>query len=77
MELGKRFKSIALLMHEVFQTIDGAQFGSSKAHYFSQLKGCGELGSYLFGKPQNTTQRIFSAWSPKKHINCQTLTLTD
>ena len=49
MELGKRFKSIALLMHEVFRTIDGAQFGSSKAHYFSQFKGFGELGSYLFG----------------------------
>ena len=25
MELGKRFKSIALLMHEVFRTIDSAQ----------------------------------------------------
>ena len=61
MELGKRFKSIAiaLLMHEVFRTIDGAQFGSSKAHYFSQLKGCGELEFYLFGKPQNTNQRFF------------------
>ena len=62
MELGKRFKSIAiaLLMHEVFRTIDGAQFGSSKAHYFSQLKGCGELEFYLFGKPQNIIQPIFS-----------------
>ena len=62
MELGKRFKSIAiaLLMHEVFRTIDGAQFGSSKAHYFSQLKSCGELEFYLFGKPQNIIQPIFS-----------------
>ena len=62
MELGKRFKSIAiaLLMHEVFRTIDGAQFGSSKAHHFSQLKGCGGFEFYLFGKPQNTTERIFS-----------------
>ena len=60
MELGKRFKGIALLMHEVFQTIDGARFGSSKAHYFSQLKSCGELEFYLFGKPQNIIQPIFS-----------------
>ena len=59
MELGKRFKSIALLMHEVFQTIDGAQFGSSKAHYFSQLKGCGELGSYLFGSLKILLSRFF------------------
>ena len=62
MELGKRFKSIALLMHEVFRTIDGAQFGSSKAHYFSQLKSCGELGSYLFGSLKILLSGFFSIW---------------